>query len=154
MVGLCARNCNDVLIPIAENNNSAYALVRAVRTFFDNSLPLCACAKWAKCTWNRPAPSCKLLPWNGLGRLTTWQSTRLKWAKWIKWITSPRHVDAFHSMNALKAVIKTAKAATWFGGRPWQQDSHFWWFVATRNAKSAVSCQTSGHVATWPASRL
>jgi len=33
---------------------------------------------------NKRASNCKLLFWNGLGRLPNWQSTWLKWAKWTK----------------------------------------------------------------------
>src|SRR5262249_4863572 len=59
---------------------------------FHNSLRLCACAKVAQVGLNKLASNCKLLFWNGLGRLPNWQST---WAKWPKWIMCGQHCGCF-----------------------------------------------------------
>jgi len=49
-----------------------------------------------------------LLFWNGLGRLTNWQST---WRKCAKWTV---HLDAFHSIKEIKkAKFSAIPAFSW-----------------------------------------
>src|SRR5262249_4325555 len=55
------------------------------------SLPVCV-RKVSQVGLDKPDSNCKLLFWNGLGRLPNWQST---WAKWPKWIKCPGSVDDF-----------------------------------------------------------